>query len=144
MAAPSFSTRRHKAAPRTRKLYTVAEANRALPLVRRIVRDIVATHRQAAETQARLESAANVRQAMAVQGELEATVDRLQDYVGELTALGCQLKDYDVGLIDFPSRSDGREIWLCWRLGEERVEYWHELHAGFSGRQPVTSLAPQI
>jgi hypothetical protein len=144
MAAPSFSTRRQKAPQPPRKLYTVNEANRALPLVRRIVRDIVTAHRQAAATQAKLESAGNVRQAMAIQGDLEAAVDRLQGYVDELAELGCELKDYDLGLIDFPARHSGRAVWLCWRLGEEKVDQWHELHAGYSGRQPVAGWAEEL
>ena len=56
----------------------------------------------------------------------------------ELHELGVQLKDYSRGLIDFPSMKDGRIVLLCWQLGEaEQIEWWHELEAGFTGRQPL-------
>jgi hypothetical protein len=51
--------------------------------------------------------------------------------------MGCVLKDMDQGLVDFLTRRDGREVYLCWRYGEERVAYWHELQAGFAGRRPL-------
>ena len=50
---------------------------------------------------------------------------------------GIVLRDIDRGLVDFPALSDGREIYLCWELGEDEVAYWHELEAGFGGRQPL-------
>lgn len=53
-----------------------------------------------------------------------------------MKALGVELKGFD-GLCDFPSQRDGREVYLCWRLGEPEVHYWHELHTGFAGRQPL-------
>jgi hypothetical protein len=57
---------------------------------------------------------------------------------GELDALGIQLKDYMRGLIDFPSLRDGRIVLLCWYLGEgDRIEWWHDLEAGFAGRQSL-------
>jgi len=55
----------------------------------------------------------------------------------ELQAVGIVLRDLDRGLVDFPALRDGREIYLCWELGEERVGHWHELEAGFAGRQPL-------
>ncbi len=116
------------------------EANRSLPLVRRIVRNIVLTHRHAADLQAKLESSPNIKDAMHLQSDLELSIDRLQEYVEELNEVGCDLKDYESGLIDFPGRHQGREVCLCWRLGEDKVAHWHELQTGFAGRQPATSL----
>ena len=55
----------------------------------------------------------------------------------ELQAAGIVLRDLDRGLVDFPALRDGREVYLCWELGEERVEHWHELEGGFGGRQPL-------
>ena len=57
-------------------------------------------------------------------------------------AAGIELKDYFTGLIDFPCRMDGREVYLCWRLGEPEVGHWHELDAGFAGRQKLLSTTP--
>jgi hypothetical protein len=142
MAAPRFVKPRPRVAHRPRRRFTVDEANRSLPLVSRIVRDIVATHRHAADTQAKLESAPNIKVAMELQAELESSVDRLQEYVDELARIGVELKDYEMGLIDFPGRCQSRDVLLCWHLGEEKVGHWHEVQAGYDGRQPIETLEP--
>src|SRR5687767_7901961 len=67
-------------------------------------------------------------------GESFLEVRRL---LGELGEMGVVLRDIDSGLIDFPALVDEREIYLCWRLGEDRVSFWHDLEAGFQGRQPL-------
>ena len=59
----------------------------------------------------------------------------MKDFVQELNALGVELKDYYTGLVDFPGWMNGHEVYLCWRLGEPEVAHWHELDAGFAGRQ---------
>ena len=65
---------------------------------------------------------------------------RLRELVLELQALGVELKDFFTGLVDFRCLMDGREVYLCWRLGEEEVAHWHELDAGFAGRQKLTRV----
>jgi hypothetical protein len=140
MAAPQFATPQRKVPPTPKARFTLAEANRALPLVQRIVRDIVTTHRRAADTQAKLEGAPSIKEAMTLEAELELAVDRLQDFVEELDNIGCELKDREMGLVDFPGRHQQRDVYLCWRLGEEKVESWHETTAGYSGRQPISTL----
>jgi hypothetical protein len=72
-----------------------------------------------------------------LQKTLVEQIEALQKLARELRRFGCELKDPDTGLIDFLSMRDGREIYLCWRLGEERINYWHYLDAGFAGRQPL-------
>jgi len=67
-------------------------------------------------------------------------VNHLEDYVDELTDVGCELKDYQIGLIDFVGRHQRRDVYLCWKLGEERIGYWHEMNAGYAGRQPISTL----
>lgn len=62
---------------------------------------------------------------------------RLYDHINSIMEMGCVLKDIDLGLIDFPSIREGREVYLCWRLGEDRVRFWHDLDAGFNGRKPI-------
>ena len=62
---------------------------------------------------------------------------KLEDFVDELAEIGCELKDYTLGLIDFIGRHQGRDVCLCWKLDEQRVEWWHEPEAGFAGRQPL-------
>lgn len=65
------------------------------------------------------------------------TAERLNKLLGEVQQLGCELKGLDEGLVDFPTERDGRTVYLCWKLGEERIAYWHELDSGFAGRQPL-------
>src|SRR6516165_2180747 len=62
--------------------------------------------------------------------QLKQAIERIQE-------TGCVVKDLDQGLIDFPSLLDGREVYLCWKLGEERIAYWHGLEEGFAGRKPL-------
>jgi hypothetical protein len=124
---------------RSPKRFTVAEANRSLPLVRRIVTDIVKSHEKVAALHASLESAKSKDQT-AAQTILDREVEHLQAYVDELREVGCDLKDYQTGLVDFIGRHQGHDVCLCWKLGEERIGYWHEVQTGFAGRQPVSVL----
>ena len=71
--------------------------------------------------------------------EIQSIASDIDQFQGELDALGIQLKDRRIGLIDFPSEMDGRRVLLCWRLGEPSVQYWHDLAAGFA-RRFATSL----
>lgn len=115
------------------------EANRSLPLVKRIVADIVQAQEVASQLHIQAETLSG-REQQSAQGDLQRQVDRLQEYVDELTDIGVELKDYQTGLIDFVARHQGREVYLCWKLGEDQITHWHELQAGFAGRQPVTLL----
>ncbi len=72
-----------------------------------------------------------------LQKELAEHIQAMQELINELSSFGCELKDPTIGLIDFLSLRNGREIYLCWHLGEERINYWHYLDAGFAGRQPL-------
>ncbi len=72
-----------------------------------------------------------------LQREVAHQAQLLRALAEKLVSFGCELKDPDTGLIDFLSLRNGREIYLCWRLGEERINYWHYLHTGFAGRQPL-------
>lgn len=122
------------------KYFTVEEANRTLPLVRRIVSDIVATY---SEVRRGLEEARTLDPEVAEQTsrrhELEAEMrqltDRVNGFIGELEEIGVLFKGFEEGLIDFYGKLDGRPVFLCWKLGEESVEWWHELDAGYVGRR---------
>src|SRR5262249_59086050 len=72
-----------------------------------------------------------------IQADFERDQERMHEYEQELRGLGVELKDYFTGLIDFPCKMDDREVYLCWRLGEPEVAHWHELEAGFAGRQKL-------
>ena len=87
-----------------------------------------------------LESVSGTKETNAAQRDLDASIDRLEQLVDELSGVGVELKDYETGLVDFVGRHDGRDVYLCWKLGEERITHWHELNAGFAGRKPVSTL----
>ncbi len=70
-------------------------------------------------------------------GERDGMVSRLEEMVNHIQESGCVVKDIDEGLVDFPALRDGREIFLCWKLGEQRIEYWHGIEEGFAGRKPI-------
>ena len=138
MAGPQFFTpqRKRPAPSQPVRKFTLEQANKTLPLVKRIVADIVKMHERATQNQLRVEKAKGADQ-QAAQRELDASVDRLQDLVDELSEVGCELKDYETGLIDFVGRHEGHDVYLCWKLGEEKITHWHELDAGAAGRQPL-------
>jgi hypothetical protein len=122
-----------------------------LPLIRAIVRDVTELSRDLKERQDRLarvqhkesgEVADAYREELhQVEAEFTRDQQRMREYVEELRNLGVELKDYFTGLIDFPSRMEGREVYLCWRMGEPEVAHWHELEAGFQGRQKLLADA---
>ena len=70
-------------------------------------------------------------------GEAYTAAAELRDAVDQLLELGVEVKDPDVGLVDFPSRRAGEDVLLCWRAGEDAVEYWHDLEEGYAGRKPI-------
>jgi hypothetical protein len=122
------------------KIFTVDEANRALALVQRIVGSIVEKHRQLVELQIKCESLLEAgRRSAAEDAEASESelVDQLNELLGELRTVGCELKDFSTGLVDFHGRRNGEHVLLCWRLGEDRVAYWHDLTTGYAGRRPI-------
>ena len=129
---------RSRGASRPGKLFTLDQANRALPLVRRVADDIAQQQRvvTALELAAGQEKGGPSKE---LRHRYHEAVERLRELADELTEIGCELKDAAQGLVDFQAEHAGRVVYLCWRLGEDRIEYWHELHTGFGGRQKVES-----
>jgi hypothetical protein len=125
------------------KQFTVEQANATLPLVKRIVEDIVAQHRLWHEKLLEIDlvaasgRASDAELADRLAREAQAIAREIETFRRELISLGIQLKDARLGLIDFASTMGDRPIQLCWRLGEPDVQFWHEPDAGFAGRQPL-------
>ncbi|MEP0846145.1 MAG: DUF2203 domain-containing protein [Phycisphaerae bacterium] len=121
--------------------FTVESANQSLVFVRRVVRDVVEHYRDMVGLRARrAELAMTESQSAAIEQlseRIAAHVEQLDELADELSHVGCELKDWDTGLVDFAAMLDGRRICLCWRLGEEQITHWHEVDAGFAGRQPI-------
>jgi hypothetical protein len=130
------------------QLFTVEQANRTLPLVRKIVQDVVQQHRRWREAILELDLVvSSIRaddpseRASALERAVQGLAREIDGYKRELEDLGIQLKDPRLGLVDFPSEMAGRNVLLCWRLGEPEVQYWHEIDSGYAGRQP---LSPEL
>ena len=70
-------------------------------------------------------------------GHAAAMMELIDGELAGIRAIGVEVKDPDIGLCDFVARHEGRDVLLCWKLGEKRVEYWHELHTGFPGRRRI-------
>jgi len=126
---------------RPRRYFSAAEANRALVLVRRIVSDIVMGYARLMDVQELAEaSRSHSVRGVAAQAELTAIAQRLQQYAAELDDVGVELKDWSMGIVDFPTFVDGHEAYLCWRLGEDRVDHWHRLDEESDQRTPLTGM----
>jgi hypothetical protein len=127
-------------AGRKRKLFELEEARSTLPLVSRIVSDIVEITATMEAVCLESREAAKLRDRDRL-GELRSRLVELADahldLFEELASLGVEMKDAEIGLVDFPARLDGRIVYLCWKLGEETIDHWHELTTGFGGREPV-------
>ncbi len=121
------------------KIFTVAEANALLPVVRGILAKIQRAHKRIYSYRQAAKSAAEG----AEQGgggfdhgpQYAVFLIELTSQTSELEALGVQVKDFDRGLVDFPSMRDGRVVLLCWQIGEgDELEWWHDVEEGFAGR----------
>jgi hypothetical protein len=126
------------------ELWTAERANKALPLVRRIVDDLVEHYRRWQELVERFEIASLRSTAECADPEAEQlardvqhAAREVQGFVAELTSLGVECKSYEQGLVDFPGERDGEPIHFCWMRGEPTVAHWHGRDAGFDGRQAL-------
>lgn len=124
------------------KVFSIDEANALLPTAHRIVRAIQRAHGRLLSHQEAAKHAAKGAElgggGMPDGAAYIALLAELSSRTGELESLGVQLKDYERGLIDFPSMRGGRMVLLCWQLGEgDEIKWWHDLDAGFAGRQPL-------
>jgi hypothetical protein len=126
--------------PSFSRLFTVEEANALLPRLEELLREIAVHRNQMREKAPRLESillSAASNGGGRVGSEYGVEAYSLYLAVERIRELGVLLKDLDTGLLDFPHERDGRVVFLCWHPPEERISYWHEIQAGYSGRQPL-------
>jgi hypothetical protein len=119
--------------------FSLAEANAALGWVTERIEAIREARDRLAEPEAH-EALSEVAPSNGGGAPAKLVGEAFRDVRGrlvELQAAGIVLRDLDRGLVDFPAVRDGREVYLCWELGEDRVAHWHELESGFAGRQPL-------
>ncbi len=141
------------------RFYTIDRANERLPEVRVILerlraqrrelialRDELVARRSQAEATTPLQSGRRpppsdpAEEREAIRLRMRGIIDQMEAAVQQLIDWDITLRDIETGLIDFPALANGRQIWLCWRLGEEEIAWWHELEAGFAGRRPLVDL----
>lgn len=115
------------------KYFTPAEAKKTLPLVKRIVKDILDTSREmrliADEIGGKVED----------DPRIQRLADEIENFMLELEEIGCYFKDWNfqIGLVDFPAIIEGKEVFLCWKSDEEDIMYYHEMETGFAGRKII-------
>ena len=126
-----------------KRVFTPGEANRAIVLVKRIVADIVTEYARLLDIQEALEAA----EASGALDRYEETrlalirsAGRLRRCLAELDDVGVELKDWSLGVVDFPSVAAGREVCLSWQHGQERIETWHEVDSSFAHGRPIETL----
>src|SRR5262249_7088827 len=121
------------------KLFTLEEANALLPEVKRLFAEVdearATLRRLAPEAKRASESQGGGGTAYGFQ--YSAALANFIASAQEILGLGVEIKDFDQGLCDFPHEREGKIVYLCWRRGEEAIEWWHDLDAGFAGRQRI-------
>jgi hypothetical protein len=122
-------------------LYTPQTANKALPEVRRLFSNILMYKKQAVALQEQVEmviqSGSQFDQFVRKKQELNAAISNYYKAIELLEATGVVIKDVEQGLLDFPSKRFDEEVWLCWKVGESEIKFWHAKDEGFMGRKPL-------
>jgi len=129
------------------KHFTVAEANALLPWLESVFRAVAPLQREVMEVRAEMDGLLRKARGngsssheQTLNDKRQAVLDldhRVQEMLGQIAERGIIVRDVDRGLVDFPSFRQGREVFLCWLWGEDKVAFWHETDTGFSGRQPL-------
>jgi hypothetical protein len=126
--------------PMSVRYFTLQEANDLLPEIKPLMAELL--NRRGKVVESRHELAPMLKRPHHDVGGAAAS-EIVQDFIAierladKIRGYGCVIKDLNAGLVDFLSERDGRDVYLCWRFGEPQVEYYHELHTGFNGREPV-------
>ncbi|HSW42370.1 MAG TPA: DUF2203 domain-containing protein [Patescibacteria group bacterium] len=143
--------------------YTIDRANARLAEVRPILEDLAARRRELLGLRDRLHAATGAEvpggrgslvddalngaagtdgpgSGRVLAARIQAVIDQMQAGVERLIAWDVTLRDIETGLVDFPALVSGRQVWLCWRLGEADIAWWHDLSTGVAGRRPLAEL----
>jgi hypothetical protein len=125
------------------RYFTLQQANETLEDIRPLMEEIQEIRRmilaRKPEYWSTIERAAGNGGSQAA-SKLVEEFDRLDLLVRQIQQTGALFKDINLGLLDFPALKDGREVYLCWKYGENDIDYWHEIEAGYAGRQPIDSF----
>ncbi len=133
-----------------KKSFTIEQANKTIPFVKLVVKDIMDKYERLEGKRRDYERAKRREESTGtdadhdhveqLEEETRVLAEEITTHIQELEQVGCQLKDFRTGLLDYPAELEGRTILLCWLYGEDDILFWHEVDAGFSGRQPIETL----
>jgi hypothetical protein len=130
------------------RTFTLDEAQSLLPILESLLKQAIQSKKTIEEVDAEVQqltqrifmnggTLVNVVQVAQRKAAREKAVQRIKDAVAEIDATGVQVKDLDIGLLDFPCNVEGEIVLLCWKLGESKIAFWHDTTSGFAGRQPI-------
>ena len=130
------------------RTFTLDEAQTLLPVLESLLRSAIDGKKLIESVDAELQELAhrvflrggilvNIVHMARRKAEREKAIQRVKDAIAEIDATGVQVKDLDIGLLDFPCEVDGRTVLLCWKLGEKSITHWHGVTEGFAGRKPI-------
>jgi len=130
------------------RTFTLDEAQTLLPVLESLLRSAIDGKKLIESVDAELQELAhrvflrggilvNIVHMARRKAEREKAIQRVKDAIAEIDATGVQVKDLDIGLLDFPCEVDGRTVLLCWKLGEKSITHWHGITEGFAGRKPI-------
>jgi hypothetical protein len=130
------------------KTFTLDEAQSLLPVLDSLIKRAIESKQAAEEIESELSELSrriflsggmhvDVTKVAARRTQMDEQIKRARETVAEIDEIGVQVKDLDTGLLDVPCRVDDEVVLLCWKLGEESIEYWHTEESGFGGRQPL-------
>ena len=130
------------------RTFTLQDAQMLLPTLESLLRTAIQSKKLIEDVEAELQDVAhrvflnggtlvNVVEVARRKAERERAVQRAKDAIAEIHATGVQVKDIDIGLLDFPCKVEGEIVLLCWKLGEKKITHWHSTDEGFAGRKPI-------
>ena len=130
------------------KRFTLAEAQSLIPEVSRLLRDAVSLKGEYQDAEQAIQTwmqritmmggvTVDRNQAIDTRKRRDTSAVSLRSAIEQVQAIGCVVKDLDIGLVDFPTEFRGEEVYLCWKLGEPKIEFWHGVEEGFRGRKAI-------
>jgi hypothetical protein len=130
------------------RTFTLQDAQMLLPTLESLLRTAIQSKKLIEDVEAELQDVGhriflnggtlvNVVEIARRKAERERAVQRAKDAIAEIHATGVQVKDIDIGLLDFPCKVEGEIVLLCWKLGEAKITHWHSTEEGFAGRKPI-------
>jgi hypothetical protein len=130
------------------RTFTLQDAQMLLPTLESLLRSAISSKKLIEDVDTEMQDLAhrvflnggtliNIVEVARRKAEREKAVQRAKDAIAEIHSTGVQVKDIDIGLLDFPCKVEGEILLLCWKLGEEKITHWHSTEEGFAGRKPI-------